>query len=68
MAIVAKQEATILRVTVLDKYRITIPKEIREQVGIRKGQKMLVTEHNGIITLSPVSMDISDQQGEANRR
>ena len=32
------------QVKVTDKYRVTIPKEVREKVGIRPGQKLSVTE------------------------
>ncbi|MCX6374476.1 MAG: AbrB/MazE/SpoVT family DNA-binding domain-containing protein [Armatimonadetes bacterium] len=31
------------QVKVTDKYRITIPKEIREKFGLRPGQKLWVT-------------------------
>jgi len=38
-------------VTVSPKYQIVIPREIRESMGIRPGQKVELVEYNGRIEL-----------------
>ena len=40
-------------VTVSQKYRVVIPKEIRESLKLRPGQKMQVVEHDGRIEFIP---------------
>lgn len=49
-------------VTVSPKYQIVIPKEIRQQTGIRPGQKMAVFQIGDIIELAPVK-DIKTLRG-----
>lgn len=39
------------KVTISSKYRITIPKETRERLGIRPGQKVDVTAHGAGIRM-----------------
>ena len=51
-------------VTVSPKYQIVIPREIREAMGIRPGQKVEVLRDNGIIVLVPVK-DIRELRGFA---
>lgn len=38
-------------VTVSPKYQIVIPKELREKLGLRPGQKLLIYEHEGMLHL-----------------
>ena len=42
-------------VTVEDRGRIVIPKDIREKLGIRGGEKMRVEERDGDVVISPVN-------------
>jgi AbrB family looped-hinge helix DNA binding protein len=41
------------RVTVSPKFQIVIPREIRERLRLRPGQKITLLERNGIITAIP---------------
>lgn len=41
------------RVTVSSKYQVVIPKEVRQQVALHTGQKLLVVAKEGTITLIP---------------
>lgn len=41
-------------VTVEDRGRIVIPKDVREKLGIRGGEKMRVEERDGDVVISPV--------------
>lgn len=43
--------------TVTSKYRITIPREIRERLNIRPGQKVQFILDNGHITIVPVKSE-----------
>ena len=49
-------------VTVSPKYQVVIPKEIREAMRIRPGQKLKVIEYEGRIELIP-DRDISELKG-----
>lgn len=40
--------------TVSSKYQIVIPKDVRERVRVRPGQRMAVTVKGGVIHLIPV--------------
>ena len=40
--------------TVSSKYQIVIPKDVRERVRVRPGQRMSVTVKGGVIHLIPV--------------
>ncbi len=40
-------------VTVSPKYQVVIPKEARERMHLKKGQKMIVIVKNGILSLIP---------------
>jgi len=51
-----------MRVTVSPKYQVVIPKEIRESLGIRPGQKIEVIQYGNRIELVPVR-PISDALG-----
>jgi AbrB family looped-hinge helix DNA binding protein len=42
-----------MEVTVSPKFQIVIPKEIRRQLGVMKGQKLQIIVRNGIISLLP---------------
>ncbi len=42
-----------MEVTVSPKFQIVIPREVRKQLGVVKGQKLQVIVRNGIITLIP---------------
>lgn len=49
-------------VTVSSKFQVVIPQEIREQLGIKKGQKMLVVAIGNRIEYVP-DRDISELRG-----
>ena len=49
-------------VTVSPKYQVVIPKNIRDALHLRPGQKMKVIEYNGRIELIP-DRDISELKG-----
>jgi AbrB family looped-hinge helix DNA binding protein len=49
-------------VTVSPKYQVVIPKNIRDALQLRPGQKMKVIEYNGRIELIP-DRNISDLKG-----
>jgi len=49
-------------VTVSPKYQVVIPKNIRDALQLRPGQKMKVIEYNGRIELMP-DRDISELKG-----
>jgi AbrB family looped-hinge helix DNA binding protein len=49
-------------VTVSPKYQVVIPKDIREAMGLRPGQKLKVIEYEGRIELIP-DRDISELRG-----
>ena len=40
-------------VTVSPKYQVVIPRDVREQFHIKKGQKMIVVVKGGVITFVP---------------
>lgn len=40
--------------TVSSRFRVLIPKEIRERLGLRPGQRLSVTATGGVIRLVPV--------------
>lgn len=40
-------------VTISSKYQVVIPKEVREQLPLRTGQKLSVVVKEGVITLLP---------------
>jgi AbrB family looped-hinge helix DNA binding protein len=52
-------EKAMAVVTVSRRYQITIPREIREFMGIRPGQKIEVTIVNGHIVLIPLGVSRS---------
>ena len=45
----------MVETTVSSRYRIVIPREIRERVGIRPGQKLRVIAKGKVISLVPFS-------------
>ena len=49
-------------VTVSPKYQVVIPKEIRDTLQLRPGQKMRVIEYDGRIEMIP-DRDISELKG-----
>lgn len=49
-------------VTVSPKYQVVIPKNIRDTLQLRPGQKMKIIEYNGRIELIP-DKDISELKG-----
>lgn len=49
-------------VTVSPKYQVVIPKNIRDALKLRPGQKMIVIEYDGRIELIP-DRDISELRG-----
>jgi AbrB family looped-hinge helix DNA binding protein len=49
-------------VTVSPKYQVVIPKNIRDALKLRPGQKMTVMDYNGRIELIP-DRDISELKG-----
>jgi AbrB family looped-hinge helix DNA binding protein len=52
----------MLTVTLSPKFQVVIPKEIRDALGLRPGQKMRVIEYEGRIELIP-DRDISELRG-----
>ena len=52
----------MLTVTVSPKYQVVIPKEIRDTLRLRPGQKMRVIEYDGRIEMIP-DRDISELRG-----
>lgn len=40
-------------VAVSSKYQIVIPREVRDRIGLKPGQKPIVVEKGGIISLIP---------------
>ena len=49
-------------VTVSSKYQVVIPKSVREQVGLKPGQKLMVLAKGDSITLVPV-LPLDELQG-----
>ena len=49
-------------VTVNNDFRITIPKEFRESLGLKPGQKMIVVERDHYLELIPLP-SISEARG-----
>ena len=49
-------------VTVSPKYQVVIPKNVRDALQLRPGQKMKVIEYNGRVELIP-DRDISELKG-----
>jgi len=49
-------------VTVSPKFQVVIPRDVRESLHLRPGQKMQVIEYSGRIELIP-ERDISDLRG-----
>lgn len=56
------KEVNMETVTVSPKYQVVIPKNIREALQLRPGQKLKVMEYNGRIELIP-DRDISELKG-----
>lgn len=42
------------RTSVSPKYQVVIPKEVREKVSVKPGQKLIIFERAGIIHLVPI--------------
>lgn len=64
--------------SVSTKYQVVIPKEVRERIDVKPGQKFIVWEKGGIIHLVPVvplkkmrgflkGMDVDDIRDEGER-
>jgi len=49
-----KKEVEDMEVVLSPKYQIVIPREVRENLGLEKGQKFAVIVKNGVISLVPV--------------
>ena len=54
----------MMHVTISTKFQVVIPREVRDRLRLRKGQKMLVFERNGFIQLIP-DRDIKEMRGIA---
>ncbi len=52
----------MLTVTVSPKYQVVIPKEVREALKLRPGQRMQVVEHEGRIEFIP-ERDLKELRG-----
>lgn len=50
------------QVTVSPKFQVVIPREVRQQAGIRPGQKMIVFRIGDVIELAPVK-DVRTMRG-----
>lgn len=68
----------MLEVTIPPKYQVVIPKAIREELGLKTGQKLIALAKAGVIYLVPVAplarlrgvargIDLSDLRDEADR-
>ncbi|HEC68610.1 MAG TPA: AbrB/MazE/SpoVT family DNA-binding domain-containing protein [Candidatus Desulfofervidus auxilii] len=68
----------MVKVTISAKYQVVIPKQIRQSLNLKKGQKMIVLVKDGIINLLPEKplsemkgvfkgMDIKDLREERER-
>jgi len=44
----------VREVVVTRKYQVTIPKEVREKLGIKVGDRLLVSVRGGCIVLEPI--------------
>ena len=51
-------------VTVSSKFQIVIPKSVREKIGLKPKEKLIVVEKDGIITLIP-QLPIKEMKGSA---
>ena len=51
-------------VTVSPKFQVVIPKDVRERMGLRPGQKIQVLEYDGRIELVPIG-PIRELRGSA---
>lgn len=49
-------------VTVSSKYQVVIPREVRESMGIKPGQKVRIIEYDGRIELIP-ERDLKSMRG-----
>jgi AbrB family looped-hinge helix DNA binding protein len=54
------------RTRVSSKYQVVIPKDVREESGLRKGQTFQVISKRGVITLVP-EQPLSELKGFAKR-
>jgi AbrB family looped-hinge helix DNA binding protein len=72
------QEGMMLEVTISPKYQVVIPKAIREELGLKTGQKLIALAKAGVVYLIPAAplarlrgvargMDLSDLRDEADR-
>jgi AbrB family looped-hinge helix DNA binding protein len=57
-----KGDGGMPQTVVSSKYQIVIPKEVREQLDLEKGQILQVVVRNGVITLVP-DRPLSDLRG-----
>jgi len=53
--------------SVSSKYQVVIPKEVREKVAMKPGQKMIIYERGGIIHLIP-KMPLKSLRGRLKGR
>lgn len=51
---VIDKEGVMTTVTISPKYQVVIPKNIRESLGLKPGQKVQAIEYNGRVELVPV--------------
>jgi len=65
-------------VTLSSKYQIVVPREIRERLRLKPGQRLLIIEKNGVIHLIPQrpiremrgfvkGLDVEELREEGNR-
>jgi len=52
----------MVKVTISAKYQVVIPKQIRQSLNLKKGQKMIVLVKDGIINLLP-EKPLSEMKG-----
>lgn len=55
-----------MEVVLSPKYQIVIPRQVRENLGLKKGQRFAVIVKNGVISLVPVP-SLQELRGMASR-
>jgi len=54
--------------TLTKKWQVTIPKEIRDLLGLKERDKILFIEQGGIVVLKPIKGNVLDLKGSVSPR